>query len=798
MASGLKRDLGIGATTAIAVGAMVGSGIFILPGIAYMDVGANPAAVWAFLFAGFLVLPAAISAAEMATAMPEDGGPYLFVERGMGPLLGTIAGVGTWLMLSLKSALALVGGVPYLALLSGVFTGEIGIFGIYELDVVVLVALGLALLFITINLISAEGAGSLQFVIVAVLVLVMAVFVVAGIPDVDILGTAGEGATLDPVTGGIVTATAGIFVAFAGVTKVAAVAEEVKDPGRVIPAAMIGSVFIVTTMYVLTVYVAYGVLDVETLTQQPMEVLGSEYSYPGGDGALSADGEGAIIALAAQEISWLGSIGVYAVIAAALLALASTANAGLLAASRFPLAMARDGVFPKSLEHVSERFNTPTRAVALTGLVIMVMVFLPIQTVARAGSAFQIIVFILLNIAVIAFREGSYDYRPEFTSPLYPWVQIFGAIGGLVVLYALGLTYAIGAGAIILLATVWYFVYARGHMDTDSAVQQGIREDIAESAVEQTRALFERKDQYKVLVAITDRTSEGARDGMLRIASDLGRIRETLINVVDFRQKPSTILGGGSETTTDRPDWLPDNPDDAPSWFPTDGKDQYRTSGGVVDEDRQIGQPEIQYRRVDSDDTKQAIVDFANYEDMDFLLLERKGEESLRGFLGGDIDWILRNAPCNVLLVEDRGFEDINEIAVVTTRGGYDPVKLLVADAIAEETGAQLNLIQTIDEDASETKRQTINQYHNDLISVLTVTAKSTVLETNDALAGISRFAADSDLLVTGIERTGASGSVFGRPGEQLVERVDCTAIMVQPEEGRYSGLKGKLFDRLL
>ena len=93
---------------------MVGSGIFILPGIAYVYAGS--AAVLAFLIAAVLVLPAALSAAEMATAMPEDGGPYLFVERGMGPLLGTIAGVGTWIMLSLKSALALVAAVVVVGL----------------------------------------------------------------------------------------------------------------------------------------------------------------------------------------------------------------------------------------------------------------------------------------------------------------------------------------------------------------------------------------------------------------------------------------------------------------------------------------------------------------------------------------------------------------------------------------------------------------------------------------------------------------------------------------------------------
>lgn len=467
MAGGLKRDLGLGATTAIAIGAMVGSGIFILPGIAYTEAG-GMAAVWAFIFAGVLVLPAAISAAEMATAMPEDGGPYLFVERGMGPLMGTVAGVGTWLMLSLKSALALVGGVPYLALLSGALAGSFSFLGL-SIDAVIILALALAALFTAINVLSAKGSGSFQFALVAILMLVLFAYIAAGTFDAD-FGAYGF-SDFDPVTGGIVAATATIFVAFAGVTKVAAVAEEVKDPGTIIPQAMIGSVVIVTLMYALTVLVSFLVVDVQALIDAPQDILWQDdYVYPGeadATGALSSDGEGAIIAFAAAE--FLGTIGVLAVIVAALLALASTANAGLLAASRFPLAMARDGVFPSSLDRVSERFNTPVPAVLLTGGVIAVMVFFPIQVVASFGSAFQILVFILLNLAVIAFRRGdAVDYNPEFTSPLYPWVQIFGAVGGLVVLSQMPTSAIAGALGIAALAVIWYFVYARKHIDHDS------------------------------------------------------------------------------------------------------------------------------------------------------------------------------------------------------------------------------------------------------------------------------------------------------------------------------------------
>lgn len=110
MAKGLERDLGLPSVLAISIGAVVGSGIFILPALAMKMAG--PSVVLAYLLTGVLVLPAALSKAEMATAMPEAGGTYVYIERGMGPILGTIAGIGTWFSLSFKGALALVGERP--------------------------------------------------------------------------------------------------------------------------------------------------------------------------------------------------------------------------------------------------------------------------------------------------------------------------------------------------------------------------------------------------------------------------------------------------------------------------------------------------------------------------------------------------------------------------------------------------------------------------------------------------------------------------------------------------------------
>jgi len=165
----LERDLGLFAVVAISIGAMVGSGIFILPGLALKTAG--PAVILAYLLAGVLVLPAALSKAEMATAMPEAGGTYIYIERGMGPLLGTIAGVGTWFSLSFKGALALVGGVPYV---------------LYLFDLPVKpVALALAVVLVLVNLVGAKQTGRLQVAIVAVMLAAMVWFVVGGLPSTD-------------------------------------------------------------------------------------------------------------------------------------------------------------------------------------------------------------------------------------------------------------------------------------------------------------------------------------------------------------------------------------------------------------------------------------------------------------------------------------------------------------------------------------------------------------------------------------------------------------------------------------
>ena len=754
---------------AIAIGAMVGSGVFILPGVAFVTVD-GPAVVLAFLLAGILILPAAFSASEMATAMPEDGGSYVYVERGMGPLLGTIAGVGNWFMLSFKGALALVGGVPYL-----VFVAP----GIAEY--ILPLAVTLAIFFTLINIVSTKSAGSLQFVIVGVMIVVLGYFIVGGVPDIVPEQTAGA---LNFGSGGLLAATALVFISYAGVIKIAAVAEEVKDPGTTIPRAMIGSLVLTTALYVAVVYVAIGIVDVPAAIEA---------------GQLQSDGEGPIMGLAAEQA--LGTIGTAAVVGAALLALASTANAGLLSASRFPFAMARDGLAPPAFEKVSDRFNTPVLSISLSGgIIVLMIVFLPIDQVAKFGSAFQILVFILVNLALIGFREGAVDdYDPVFTSPLYPWMQIFGMASGFLVLTQVGLVPFAGAALITAVSIGYFYLYVRPRTDREGAARTGVRQNVSEAALERTSELFGEQQRYDTLVAVTNDTPPETSVDMLRIGMDLSSLRTGDVTVGTFRQVPHRAFTAGDTTSkrVDPPEWAT-----TATTLPSRSNTHERPDGGVqqVADDAGSGNTlsAVDFREIRTEDIGPAIVEYASFEEEDFIVLERRVEELHELYGEGLNEHVLKNAPCGVLLVEDRGFDGADEIAVATNSGTYDPVKLLVADAIAEETGATLTLLQAVPEDVSEERRAVVQEYHDELRRILTVTADSRILETDDRVEGLSRFAESADLLVTTTERRGLRGAVFGRPGDRLVDSVDCTAVMVQPPDEQRSGfIQRVLLDRI-
>jgi amino acid transporter len=719
----LERDLGLPSVLAISIGAMIGSGIFILPALALEIAG--PAVILAYLVAGVLVVPAALSKSEMATAMPEAGGTYIYIERGMGPLLGTIAGVGTWFSLSFKGALALVGGVPYLLLL-------------FDLPLKP-VALGLAALLIGVNLVGAKQTGRLQLAIVVVMLAALGWFAagsVGGVESTNYAAFFGDG------VGGLLAATGLVFVSYAGVTKVASVAEEVEDPGRNIPLGILGSLTFTTLLYVAIVAVLVGVTD-------PGSVAGSLTP----------------VAVAAEAT--LGQTGVIVVILAAVLALVSTANAGILSSSRYPFAMSRDDLVPASLSGVSERFGTPVNAITLTGAVLLALIaFVDILEIAKLASAFQIMVFALINVAVVAFREGDAEYDPEFTSPLYPWIQIFGVITGFVLLTQMGTVALAGAVVITVGSVGWYLAYVRPRVRRDGVATDAIRRRVGRDALADVESA---DGTHEVLVALTKDVPADRERSLVALAADVVRPHDGRVLAVRFEEIPDqapltaevTVQSDADRSFEDRVEAL------APEL-------------GV----------DVEADEVVSHDTKHAIVNVAGNHAVDAILAEHEPLRLRSRVLGDPVDWVVRHADCDVLLVDNVGYADPEQVVIAGDGSPYPTLAVNVAEAVAAANGGEISLWYPPGGDRADRHRQTIDDYQAELSALLSVPVRSEPLQTDGGQIRqpglVVRGGPDHRLRTALLDR---------RP---VVPTPGCTTVTVYPRATRRTPVVRHLLERFV
>ncbi|HDL63808.1 MAG TPA: amino acid permease, partial [Proteobacteria bacterium] len=405
---------------------------FVLPGLAFAKSG--PAVILAYLLAGLLVIPSLISQAELATAMPKTGGTYFFIDRSLGPLAGMLAGLANWFSISFKSAFALAG---------------MGAFGIlilpditeFQMD---MIAVFFCLIFTVINLISTKHAGRLQIWLVFILLAILAFFSLFGIHNIQL----DHFKNFNPFGLKAVFATVGlIFVSYGGLTKAASVAEETRDPGRNIPLGMFFAYFLVGLFYIIIIAITVGVLPAAKL-----------------DNSLIP------ISLAAQN--FMGIPGLIILSGAALIAFITTANAGILSASRAPMAMSTDNLLPSFFGRIHPRTRTPVNSILITSaFMISVILFLDLKDLVKTASTMMILLFISVNISVIIMRESKiHSYRPLFRSPFYPWIQIGAVIIYVFLIFEMGTVPLTITGGFLILGTLWYLFYARKRIRRRSAL----------------------------------------------------------------------------------------------------------------------------------------------------------------------------------------------------------------------------------------------------------------------------------------------------------------------------------------
>ena len=723
----LERSLSLTSVVAISIGGMLGSGIFVLPGLAAAKTGSS---VWlAYLLAAVCILPAALSKSELATAMPSSGGTYVYIERAFGPLFGTIAGIGLWLSLLLKSAFALVGFGAYLTILIDIEPG-----------LTKYVALVFLVIILFLNILGVKKVGKVQIVIVSISLISLAIILIFGLPRTST-------ALLDPFmlngNTGLFSTVAFVYISYAGVTKVAAIAGEIKNPSVNLPRAMILSLFIMTTIYVVVAFVLVGNLPLEELKTDIKPIYTIAHLLGG------------------NVIGYIAAI-------VGVITLISMANSGVLAASRFPFAMAIDKLLPDFMSKIHTKYLTPVVTIAMTCFVMaMVILFLDVEKIAKLASAFMVMMFILVNACVIVLRETSAQwYAPPYKSPLYPFVQLFGIGSGIALLILLGVGPLIAIITIFILGVFIYFYFGKDATRTGILRKYGHRPALYLFYKRKGKEITYRNNQSEVLQNLDGKLASNAGVVVPLLGNETSP--EMLVEIaaaINKRDKIQTV-----------------NITEVPNQTFLDA--MVAESPKINSLERRISQLAISknlaidFEAAVTHEISDTIHELSNQTHCDWLVMGWNGRAHSGILVSNPIGWLLTNINSDFALFKDVGVRHIGKVLLALRPGRKDKNFIAVADRICGFYGASLTLLHVVSESMSEENEEAMRENSLKILNKVPVQSTLLIERNNDPISTIATMSASYDLLILGTpQKDNWLSILFGTGKDKYTERSACSVL---------------------
>lgn len=674
----LGRSLGFFSTFAIGTGTMIGAGIFILPGIASANAGAG--AIFSFLIGGIISIATAISMAELATGMPMAGGSYYYISRTMGAAFGAIIGLGSWLALIFKGTFALIGLAEY--------------FQVFYSSSIYFVAAVSGLILLVLNYRGSKSSGSLQNITVILLLAILTIFLVK-------VSSFVEPDNFSPIvpygSASILTTTGIIFISYLGLAELAAISEEVKNPSKNLPRAFIASAVVVTVFYVLIMVAVVGV--------------------PGIGG-----GSATVTPLADIADMIYGETGRFLLVFAALLATLSTANGTILSSSRFPFAMSRDALMPQWLVEIHKKYETPYNSILITGLIMVLLLFLfDIEELAKLGGTFNILIYVLLNVAVIILRKRTLPgYEPTFRDPFYPLTQVIGIAGSLILLPLLGALPLLFAFSLIALGAWWHWFYARGKATPRYNLFDLLENNVGSPVIKPEQGV-------KVLIPISNVKNE---HGLLRLADCLGD-EIVVLHVIRVPEQTDLIFAQKA---------FHEKKIEMDSLF----KKEFEKFPVIFGHKRR-------YITAFDHSVSNSIVEQAEIENVGLVIMGWHESNRLKYSLGDVTNDVLSALKRHIVLLKGDIPSEINKIVVAYNGKDNSVYSLHLAKKLAVNTGAKIEIITIVNPDKDTERKKEIAEKLNDLCeSEENIFISSKMLERYSAEDAILEASIDSDLTIIG------------------------------------------------
>lgn len=467
----LKRQLGAFQLTMLGIGAIIGTGIFVLTAEAGQKAG--PGMMVAFIIAAVVCALAALAYSELASMVPVSGSAYTYTYGVLGEGLAWVVGWALVLEYAIAAGAVSVGWSGYMNGLLASAGMELPIAlrtGPMDGGAFNLLAFVIALVVTVLLVIGTSKSAKVNAVLVAIKVIALTAFIFIAVPaakdpNFEPFFPTGWGSPLGGV--GVLGAAASIFFAYVGFDAVSTAAEETKNPNRNIPIGLIGSLLVCTVFYLLVGYGAVGAVG-----SQPMFDANGVALHPGTpELAAACVGSDALVCSKeplAHVLRMLGFEGMGNLIGlAAALALPSVILMMIYGQTRIFFTMSRDGLLPDVLSKVHPRFHTPHVITVITGVFVAAFAALfPVGVLADISNSGTLFAFIAVAAAVMVLRVQQPNRPRAFKTPMV-WVVCPLAILGCLLLFLNLSLYTLSmffGWALIGLVVYFLYGYRKSHM----------------------------------------------------------------------------------------------------------------------------------------------------------------------------------------------------------------------------------------------------------------------------------------------------------------------------------------------
>ncbi|MGB2805646.1 MAG: amino acid permease [Candidatus Zixiibacteriota bacterium] len=704
-----SRELGLLEATTLGVGAMIGAGIFILSGMAAGIAG--PAATLSYVLCGLMTLFTALSYSELSSSIPLAGGGYTFVHQGIGGYIAFLCG---WALI--------FGSVVACALYALGFAEHFNPL----VDLVIKVspsvkfsAFAIALLLLLVNIKGTKESGKTQNFFTITKVAMLIIFIGLCIPHVRVENFkpfAPFGLT------GIISATALIYISFFGFEIISSASEEIKNPKKTVPKAILLSLFIPMLIYVGVVLVSVGILDYQTLGTSAAPLV-----------------------LIAGKV--LGSYGLLFVLIAGLLSTTSALNATVLTASRETYAMGRDGYLPGKIFRLHPKFKTPYTAIAAVGVIILFFTLSgEVELVAHLANFCFLFALILVNLSVIMLRKKAPRLKRPFKLPWHPIIPILAiACNVLILAFMSPRTYLLGAGWLALGSLV-YLVYSKEQKET----------------VEKHRWLKEiltrqERKEYKILVSLANPKTVGM---LMTTACAIARKFDGEVIALNVVEVPhGTPLRKGLADFSQQRLLL-------------------SRAENIARQERVKFDKTIKL----SHRLSYGILGTAAEEDCNFIILGRTGpEKMLEKILTTVVDIVLKEAPCNVAIVHGEKMEAIKRVMITATDNVNSQLAAELSPALVEKFRADLLLLHALPQDSGAEEEAQARRWIDSFTDKagLKIKGERKIVKAQKPAEAIADQIQEGDLLLMGSSKGGTLEQLlFTSVPEEVGERVSTPIIV--------------------